>query len=140
MNPTHTRKPAEVSQAWRDAALYLERHGWTQRIAYRLANGDNANPTPPACAIGAIGMAVYGQPLDDLHTPDHPEAAFFNWVEGLFEDYLDLAGYLTGEPPHRGLGIGEWNDDPRRTADEVIDMLRTAADNWDAYYCCGGTR
>jgi hypothetical protein len=140
MNPTHNRTPAEVSQAWRDAALYLERHGWTQRALYRRADGPALDPTPPACAIGALAMAVYGQPLDDVHTPDHPEAAFFNYVEGLFEDYLDLGGHITSEPPHAGLGIGEWNDQPGRTAGEVIDLLRTAADEWDTYHHCGGAQ
>jgi GNAT superfamily N-acetyltransferase len=138
MNPTHNHATADVAQAWRDAALYLERHGWIQRSLYRIHDGEQFHPVPAACAIGALGMAIYGEPFDDVHTPDHPEAAFFNYVEGLFEDYLDLSGYLSTEPPHRGLGIGEWNDHPDRTAEQVIDLLRTAADEWDTYYGCGG--
>jgi hypothetical protein len=140
VNPTQNRKPAEVSRAWRDAALYLERHGWTQRALYRHHDGDNPDPMPAACAIGALGIAIYGRPLDDVHNADHPDADLFLWVEGLFDDYLDLGGYLTTESSRDVLGIPDWNDHPGRTAADVIDLLRTAADEWDTYYCCGGTR
>ena len=61
-----------------------------------------------------------------------------------------LAGYLDavhccwadnafGEPESADDVVGDWNDDADRTADEVIDILRDAADDWDSRHP-GGAR
>jgi hypothetical protein len=146
MHPTHPQPTTDAdqladagtdgvdttpAQVMRDAALYLERHGWTQRALYRHTPGE---AFPAACAIGALAIVVYGEPLDNVHTPDRAETGLFTWVEGIFEDYLDAHDRLTNhdtEPPHQGLGISDWNDDAYRTQTDVIATLRAAAHDWD---------
>jgi hypothetical protein len=138
VHPTQN-PPAEVAvptpaETLRDAALYLERRGW-----YRSEFFDfEADPAfPPACAVGAARVALFGEPLAGL-TRVQDQA--LNAVLVVLADYLtdprdddDLA-YLYS-PTNR---IGDWNDAYGRTADEVIATLRAAADDWDRTH--GGAR
>src|SRR2546423_3321258 len=45
----------------RDAALYLDRHGWIQGAYY---DATAVVFTPAACMVGAIGMVCYGGPVE----------------------------------------------------------------------------
>ena len=56
----------------RDAALYLERHGWTQGEFY-FHDANHSTPTPPACAVGAIRVVTCGAAVSDveLYRDDH---------------------------------------------------------------------
>ncbi|MEH1055892.1 hypothetical protein V6U89_11850 [Micromonospora sp. CPCC 206171] len=108
----------------RDAALYLSRHGWTQGAYYDATSGSF---TPPACLVGAVGMVCYGGPVDapalNHADPGYPDFAFA----------LDVAeaqiGHTNPDPEH--CDAYGFNDAPGRTADQVIALLRAAADQWD---------
>ncbi len=120
MNPTQNQ-PAEVSvtpaDLLRGAALYLQRHGWTQRAYFDLP-ADGCGPTPPACAQGAIAIAVYGEALPSPYDVDRRE----RW------DYLRRS---VVHDPESDLSASGWNDEPDRTAGQVIAALRAAAHDWD---------
>ncbi|MER5335161.1 DUF6197 family protein [Micromonospora sp. NPDC002717] len=124
----------------RMAALYLRRHGWHQGTYY-AKNTDTL--TPPACAVGAIGMAAAGRPL--LHPvmlTQADEGTYHRAIAALvdyLDDYapvfhVDEDGYLLDEhtSPY------SWNDDPARTAEQVITALLAAADEWDRLHTQGG--
>ncbi|WFE46360.1 hypothetical protein [Verrucosispora sp. WMMD1129] len=124
----------------RMAALYLRRHGWHQGTYYHLTTD---TPTPPACAAGAIGIATAGHRVE--HFSQLAPDALGDYLAALaaFVDYLD-----TTEPlflvDDDGFVIDEhtspysWNDDPARTAEQVITALETAADEWDRLHTTGG--
>jgi hypothetical protein len=136
MHPTH-RKPAEVrvtpAETLRDAALYLHRHGWHQDDLY-------AQPgvlTPAACADGAIRCALFGAPLTAIYADQHRQ---LTRVLGVLAAHIHQFVYDNTErpvdPPH--VIVGDWNDEPERTADDVIATMRAAADDWDRIH--GGAR
>jgi hypothetical protein len=134
MNPTHTppnveATPAEATPAeiLRGAALYLSRHGWHQGDMFAIVAG----PTPPACAIGAIRMAVCGGLYEYRGEQGHH----------VLRTVRVLAGYLLGPalptPDHHRIDLGsadevvwDWNDEDGRTDTEVITTLTDAADWW----------
>lgn len=135
MHPTH---PIEPEATWtpadtlRNAAVYLTRYGWLQGAYYQPGA-----LTPPADVLGAIAMVVYGTPVDDP-----TDIALICW-----RDFADAAVTLAD---HLGITadfdtdagfdieatIYDWNDDPGRTADEVIAALNAAAIAWDSAYLC----
>ncbi|RQX07879.1 DUF6197 family protein [Micromonospora arida] len=138
-NPPTT---AEVTPAdlLRMAALYLRRHGWHQGTYY-AKNPDTL--TPPACAAGAIGIACAGHTVEHFSQLDPDTLADYLGTLGAFVDYLDTTapvflidegGYLLDEhtSPY------SWNDDPARTAEQVITALEAAADEWDSLHITGG--
>lgn len=103
----------------RDAARYLERHGWIQGEYYDATSGVF---TPAACMVGAVGMVCYGGPVDaPAQMFDAP--GFVEFEAAL--QYLD--GYLIDE---YGLVSYEFNDTKGRTAVQVTDALRDAAADW----------
>ncbi|MEU7970807.1 hypothetical protein AB0B48_02040 [Micromonospora sp. NPDC049089] len=118
----------------RMAALYLRRHGWHQGTYY-AHNADTL--TPPACAAGAIGIACAGHKVEHFSQLDPDALADYLAALGVFVDYLDTTapvffidedGYLLDEhtSPY------SWNDDPARTAEQVITALQAAATEWDS--------
>ncbi|MEU7612313.1 DUF6197 family protein [Micromonospora sp. NPDC049204] len=124
----------------RMAALYLRRHGWHQGTYY--ANTTDTL-TAPACAVGAIGIAATGRRADHFYGLDFDAQVDFRTTVGVFTTYLDDHqpicvvdddGYLLDEhtSPY------SWNDDPARTAEQVISALETAADEWDRLHTQGG--
>ena len=134
-----TTAPVTPADLLRMAALYLRQHGWHQGTYYALTD----TPTPPACAVGAIGMAAAGRPL--LHPVLLTEADEDTYhraiaaLVGYLDDYapvfhVDEDGYLLDEhtSPY------SWNDDPTRTAEQVITALESAADEWDRLHTQGG--
>ncbi|WP_432049536.1 DUF6197 family protein [Verrucosispora sp. NA02020] len=126
----------------RMAALYLRRHGWHQGTYY-LTTAPAGCPTPPACAVGAIGMAVAGHRVDHFYSLDFGTQVAFRTAVGVFtthlDDYepicaVDDDGFLIDEhtSPY------SWNDDPGRTAEQVITALESAANDWDSLHSDGG--
>ncbi|MEW2376778.1 hypothetical protein AB0883_11830 [Micromonospora sp. NPDC047812] len=121
------------------AALYLRRHGWTQGTYYATTD----TLTSPACAVGAIGMACAGKPLmhpvllssadEDIYRQSI--AALVNYLDAFAPVFhIDEDGHLLDEhtSPY------SWNDDPARTAEQVITALLAAADDWDCLHTQGG--
>ncbi|MFI1191833.1 hypothetical protein ACH4T9_00920 [Micromonospora sp. NPDC020750] len=134
---TGTVTPADLL---RMAALYLRRHGWHQGTYYAPTTD---TPTPPACASGAIAMAVAGRRADQFHGLGWETEATFRQVVRILTAYLDdhepiraidEDGFLIDEHsfPY------SWNDDPGRTAEQVITALEAAADEWDSLHTTGG--
>ncbi|MEV1143321.1 hypothetical protein [Micromonospora sp. NPDC049799] len=142
-----TQKPpttAEVTPAdlLRMAALYLRRHGWTQSSYYDIyAPADLL--TPPACAAGAIGIACAGHRVEHFSQLDGGTLADYLAALGAFVDYLDTTTPVFAVD-EGGFVIDEntspysWNDDPARTAEQVITALQAAADEWDRLHSQGG--
>jgi hypothetical protein len=141
MHPTHQQPaPAEVdmtpAHVLRDAALYLERHGWTRGLLY----ADHLAVIPPACAVGAIRYAMFGSPVITATNEQMTQA---DPIVSVLADYV----YDPDNPPpdidtwaseHPNAVVTDWNDTHGRTADEVIAALRAAADDWDRIH--GGAR
>ncbi|MEU0150332.1 DUF6197 family protein [Micromonospora fulviviridis] len=124
----------------RCAALYLRRHGWHQGTYYATTTD---TLTPPACAAGAIGIACAGYRVEHFSQLDGDTLADYLATLAAFVDYLDdfapvfhidEDGYLLDEhtSPY------SWNDDPTRTAEQVITALESAADEWDRLHQQGG--
>ncbi|SCL16755.1 hypothetical protein GA0070616_1107 [Micromonospora nigra] len=123
----------------RCAALYLRRHGWHQGTYYAPTD----TLTPPACAAGAIGIACAGHTVEHFSQLDPDTLADYLTAMAVFVDYLDAFapvfhldedGYLIDEhtSPY------SWNDDPARTAKQVITALEDAADEWNRLHTDGG--
>ncbi|WP_433342364.1 DUF6197 family protein [Micromonospora sp. CA-111912] len=124
----------------RMAALYLRRHGWHQGTYYAPTIDIL---TPPACAVGAIGMACAGHRVEHFYGLDPDTQVTFRQTVGILTVYLDATapvffidedGYLLDEhtSPY------SWNDDPTRTAEQVITALENAATEWDRLHTTGG--
>ncbi|MEO3781314.1 hypothetical protein ABGB16_31880 [Micromonospora sp. B11E3] len=143
MKATHqppTTGTVTTADLLRMAALYLRQHGWHQGTYY-APNIDT--PTPPACAVGAIGMATAGYRVDGFDCLDPDTHRTYHHTIDAFTDYLD-----THEPlfyiDEDGFLVDEhtlpcsWNDDPGRTAEQVITALEAAADEWERLHTQGG--
>ena len=109
-----------IAQILRQAALYLERHGWIQGAYY---DATAVVFTPAACMVGALGMVCYGGPVEapaqmfDAPGFDEFEAALA-FLDRLLSDWYDATSY-------------EFNDAKGRAALDVILVLGQAADEWD---------
>ncbi len=148
MKATHER-PAPIAdtrptpaELLRGAATYLRLHGWTTGQFYDLTGG-TSDAFPPACAAGAITIAAYGRCIaSGICTLDEPEPEHYDAMRAM----RVLAEYLDGRPaedesfPPSSIDvIGDWNDHPGRTLDDVLDALNTAA-NDNAAATTGSTR
>ncbi|GAA3271324.1 hypothetical protein Dvina_45080 [Dactylosporangium vinaceum] len=137
--PKNTVNPEltpSIADTLRRAADYIDQHGH-EKFDY-FASGtrrtDRTSGTlPAACAIGAISYAAYGRVRRDpwgsytelYRTPTNPFSITVLW----FEDFV-CAQY--------GNSVSGWNDHPDRTADDVIQSLRAAAEVYDMSH--GGQR
>jgi hypothetical protein len=101
----------------RNAALYLERHGWIQGAYY---DGTSGVFTPAACLVGAIGMVCYGGPVD-APAQHFDDPGFLDFEEAV----LHLDRYLLVED---GSESYEFNDAKGRRVADVTYVLRQAAD------------
>jgi hypothetical protein len=108
--------PGTAGQVLRDAALYLQRHGWIQGAYYDATSGSFACP---ACMVGAIGMVCYGGPVD-APAQHFDDPGFLDFEAAL----LHLDRYLLVED---GTEAYEFNDARGRTVEDVIRVLRDAA-------------
>jgi hypothetical protein len=114
----------------RGAASYLELHGWTTGDYYARPLPVRVLPFPPADTVGALGMAAHGT-VTDCPLLDGPHVQDCNRAFGYLACYLDEQGETT-EPHQPGLtSVSEWNDRPGQAADNVIAILRAAADEYD---------
>ena len=99
-----------TSQALLKAADLLERKGWTQNVAARDVAGQSISCASKEavcyCVDGAIQAVTVGS-----CTP------YTDWAQtrATLRDYLDIPSLIV------------WNDNPRRTKEEVIVALREAA-------------
>ncbi|MGI8682037.1 MAG: DUF6197 family protein [Mycobacteriales bacterium] len=101
-HPQPAAPTTTVADVLDDAADYIETNGWCQKTMYAAGDG----PHPAACAMGAI-----------LRTA--PEG---HWFVGRAIDEL---AHTVGHTVRRSSVA--WNDDPDRTEQQVLDMLRLAA-------------
>ena len=99
--------PADVL---RRAADYIAEHGWKR--------GDMGDHGGPRCAVGALHSAVGAQ--DYSHLGDDSER-------------LVEAAWTLAEVRIPCQSLSRWNDQPHRTAEEVISTLRTVASRLDAH-------
>jgi hypothetical protein len=119
----------------RDAALYLERHGWCQESYFAVTGV----PTPPACAMGAISIAVHGYACpDDIYygrgeddRTDAKSTPLVHEAESVFADYLLRSGEVDPDTDGDLVSVGAWNDEDGRTAAQVITALRKAAYDYE---------
>ncbi|MEV6493360.1 hypothetical protein AB0M20_32780 [Actinoplanes sp. NPDC051633] len=131
--------PADIL---RGASTYILQHGWNRGTYY---GGRVTDPFPPACVVGAIGMAAYGN-RNHLYTTDAPadQTRLFRRALDYFCDYLgrdEPMCRLTGDET-TDLDLEPspfvWNDDPDYSAAHVVIALANAAKDWDRTH--GGAR
>lgn len=124
---------AHVAATARVAARILDDEGWCQGD-YTKAEGEQPGRCR-LCLLAAISLAAGGRPDEWELRAETPDDAF---VHGLMQRVAVAVGvhvgvFRPGEIPMEEdlptrLGDG-WNDDPVRTADQVIRALREAADD-----------
>jgi hypothetical protein len=124
VHPTPTEQRAVVLLA--QAAELIERCGWWQGDLWPDAADNLPYVTAdPCCVLGALAAACgvwhYDQVTDLFRRPDYVLA-----VEAL------ITQINTGQPESEHVrDIYTWNDNPHRTAGEVIRTLRAAAHRLD---------
>ncbi len=116
--------PADIL---RGAARYLEIHGWTRATYY----SNHGGPFPPACAIGAIGMAAHGR-LVTLPCTSGPGRHDARRARDYHTAYLTDTGVLSipADDFRPWPTVIDWNDRPDQTAVAVIASLHAAADEY----------
>jgi hypothetical protein len=114
------------SRLLRDTALYLQRHGWIQGSYY----AHHHTATPPACVMGALALVIFGQPFPTAPYTQ-PGWADYKAAEDALLAHLDGIYQSDGDDSYPDPGLGDWNDQPHRTADQVITALHEAADAYD---------
>lgn len=105
-----------TARVLREAAAYLERHGWIQGAYYDATAG---NFTPPACLVGAIGVVCYGGPVD-APAQHFGNPGFLDFEAAV----LHLDRYLLVEDSSESY---EFNDARGRCVEDVTRVLRDAA-------------
>jgi hypothetical protein len=113
---------AEVIDTLRRAALYIDAHGWYRGDYFNDGIGHHDDPFPPACALGAIGMALAGS----RDTVRFERVFDENDTVNQFARVLDWDAWNLGHKP-AGI-IADWNDEQALDATDVADTLRAAAD------------
>lgn len=94
-------KDYEVLEA---AAEYIEQHGW---IKYRASNNDGN-----VCTLGALASVCGWE--RSMNYSAVPRLLDYQEAQGLLQNIIHSS-------------IGEWNDEPKRTEQEVLDTLQKAA-------------
>lgn len=143
MQPTQTTPAEAVTLAGtlRAAAQYLLEYGWYQGDLFDpdvvSAAEDLSQARPPACALGAIRMAVVGTPEPADWQPDRIErhdAAVAALADHLIDCYgvepPDVAEVLD-DPSTSGMTqvVEAWNDASDRIGSHVIAALYGAAED-----------
>jgi hypothetical protein len=145
---TDTATVVTPADTLRGAAHYLIRHGLHQGTYYPRPDNPadpKYQPFPPACVVGALAMAAYGRRRDSVYTAadDSDGLRALTRAGDALTDYLARTE-PTGSPLWEDTDLDfeaspfTWNDDPNRTANQVIAALNAAADEWDRTH--GGTR
>jgi hypothetical protein len=96
-----------------NAAKYIEEHGHCK--------GKLSDAQGRVCLIGAINMSVLGVDslfyYSNIHGKDHNVKTVLKCFE-----------ILRGKLGDTNAGIVHWNNQPERTAEEAINMLKTCAE------------
>lgn len=92
------------------AADLLETQGWCQDV-YRNKAGE-------LCSIGAVRTAIWGDARMRTTTTNKDDVELANRTLAVLADKVGV------EPGSVGT---EWNDDPWRTKEEVVDAFKHAA-------------
>jgi hypothetical protein len=139
--PTVTVAPIPVSKTLRDASAYLLANGWFQGDMFN----DPDQPTPAACALGAVRMATLGTPAitaESLRLPFVQWVVQQSWAIGVLADYVnrtqlaeDLSQVVTIDPEQVVIG---WNDHPARNIAHVLAAMQGAAEEWDRIHTSAG--
>lgn len=116
----------------RAAAEYLVRHGWFQGDMF----ADPEQPTPPACALGAIRMVVFGTPAITAESLTDERIEAYDQAARQLADHLALFRHVGIDPVELETEdataiVGDWNDAPDRNVAHVLAALHGAADDWD---------
>ena len=118
--------------ALRLAADYLDQHGWIQGDYYVPWDAEH----PPACTLGALAIACYGQPIADPFddgTEDGRHIVDLDHVNR-WHDFMTvhhaLIAYLNLGRARLDFSVDTWNDTTGRTVTEVTTTLRAAADHY----------
>lgn len=99
----------EVGKALRRAASYIEEHGHLKGRFEEREGG-------PVCILGAIGMVTVGTSCIYLTYGKHDEKRLADECEQILSKKISYRH------------VPAWNDDPRRTKDEVIELLYKVAE------------
>lgn len=115
----------EIADVLDRAAVDITEHGLHKGAYVEMDDAKDITVDAPCCAAGAINRVVNGHPLRDFHGDDclAVKEALLEYL-GVdlvdeddqhlsFEDYDDR--------------IAKWNDEPERTAEQVVDTFRAAA-------------
>lgn len=127
MIPVPTFNPVQVL---RNAADYLEAHGWFQHEFFAWGG-----PEPAACALGAIQFVVTGDAVDVFANDYRVDWLTDQEFTAVLFAADVLVSYLRREHNTAQLGslskvaaLARWNDRNGRTAAEVCTAMREAAD------------
>jgi hypothetical protein len=96
---------------------------------------------PAACIAGAIRTVVFGQPVEILSDrapgPDYDHEGWQASIRTVQASEQVLADAIRGRGPDDDYTspidiIGNWNDEDGRTVADVLILLYSTADDWDA--------
>lgn len=126
---TDELEPVTPAEILRGAARYLEIHGWITRHYYSNA----ATSFPPACVVGAIGMAAHGRmqaspQMSGSNARDCNKAVIY--LTGHLVDLGDI-DLCPDDYATTPASLFDWNDHDGQSAESVITTLRAAADEYD---------
>ena len=109
--PVSEMSPSDIADVLDSAAGYVRRVEWIQGDYYR-PDGDLSGC--PVDAIGAINVALFGQPFppDGVHAHGAPGD-----IGDMVLQHLGLSG----------VDLETWNDEPSRSRDEVVAAFAGAA-------------
>lgn len=128
MSTTATVKPSEILES---AAKVIERDGWHQGSYFKRSNEEDLfapaapgeNESAPCCQAGAISRAVFGVAWAG------PQRLVEPLQLGAVVTAMDYARQtVSGITDGREGSPIAWNDEADRTKEDVVAMLRTAAE------------
>lgn len=118
-----TPSTAQVAAALRRAADLIEEHGWTQGDYFRTRDGEpfeGLDEWEFGCSMCALGALRVADARDDEDRFEEAVAALTRGLEA-----------TPGIELFEGAEIACWNDEPGRTAEEVVAQMRATADRLD---------
>ena len=118
----------DTDQALRQAARYLDQHGWTPTVLYDVHSGCplkcrcHYTGTYPASILGAIRVGVFGQPRWYLDTATDTDRHAYTTAVDWLNTYLIAIGHAG-----QHASVFDWQTRPGRTRTDVCDALHAAA-------------
>ena len=114
----------KTSEILRGAAAVIREKGWTRKVL--------TNQAGEVCALGAINTIVHGYAeYPYAWTRDRSRDNIY-WRD--MEDAAEAVARRLGIDPEQSSsinGVVHWNNEYGRTADEVIDIFESTADELD---------